>query len=251
MQYVWNPVNEEEKNRFFSDFLFEIPGLSKINNKLDLLLEFLLYAMHNEQNINDEKTKINYELNSLKGNLKDDDRSFIKNLFLFKLENKCKTCKNNNDYNLILNLNINEIIKNNSKTTDININSILKQKKNINIKCNLCNNHINTDKIKFITHPNILLIYIQEINNPNVKFNISLDLDLKDNISKNNKDKNTKYKLKGFIRENNNKNIISYSESPVDKNWYEYNNGKFPKKLTKFHSDNNYKIPNLLIYEKI
>ena len=89
-----------------------------------------------------------------------------------------------------------------------------------------------------------------EINNPNVKVKTSSDLDLKDNISKNNKDKNAKYKLKGFIRENNNKNLILYSESPVDKNWYEYKNEKI-EKLTKFHSDNNYKIPNLLIYEKI
>ena len=256
MKYMWDYNNSQGEKEFYSEFLYEIQALSHINNigdKLDLLIEFLLYSMHIEQTINDEKIKINYDLNSIKYNIKDDEKSFIKNLFLFKLENQCKTCKNANHYQLILNINMKETININSEIIYININTIFN--KNNTILCDLCSKPINNGKIEFKICPNILLIYFQEINIPNIRFIINEEIDLSDNISMDNKDEDKKYKLTGYIGENNENNkkiIMSYYKSLISGNWLLYKNGQLNFVLTEFNSRiNNYKFPNLLIYERI
>ena len=261
MQYLWDFNNNEKEKLLYFNLFIEIPELSKINNiydKLDLLIVFLLYAMHVEQNINDEKIKINYNLNSLKSNIKDNQNSFIKNIFPYKSENQCKSCKNTiNQENFILYLNIKKLIQKNPNTKDINIYTLLRQEKYITCNNDNCTKRINSDKIKIITCPNILLIYFQEINVPNINFNLNEVIDIKDIIIKNNEDKKTKYKLIGLLieyNENNRKNVISYSKSPVNNIWYEYKNGKCDIKGTTFdyiEKKNNCKVPNFLIYERI
>ena len=254
MQYVWNVNNNEEEKKLCFEFLYEIQALSQINNiydSLELLLDFLLYAMHIEQRINSEEIKINYDLNSIKNNIKEGEKSFIQKLFLFKLENQCKTCKNTNYYNFILNINMKEIIKNNSEIIDISINNILNLRKTLT--CKLCTKTINDYKIEFKICPKILVICFQEINLPNLRFKINEEIDLKNNISKNNKKDNIKYKLISIIREKKRKNVILYAKSPINNLWCEYRNGKIYNKNIKFNdnqNDYNYKIPNLLIYEK-
>ena len=253
VQYMWNYKIECEP----SIFLCEIQSLSKIDDiykNLDLLIEFLLYSMYKEEI---ENRDIDYQLNSLKKGDVEINESFIHNLFFFELEYICVECNHvkNKTNNFILYYNLKDFANQKS----LNIESFIKLKKDD--KCYKCNK---TKKFHYIFKncPKILLIFFKEIEWYH-KFSINnKGIDLKNNISKDNKEKSTKYHLIGLIKDfgvlsDEEKKVVSYSVSPVDNLWYEYinigidNNKSKNNESIKFDAiKNDSKMPNLLIYER-
>ena len=251
IQYIWYwKINSDEQKEKYLNFLYEIQSLSGINNiydKLDLLIEFLLLAIHSEQNLQNKEENISYKLNDLQNEFNKKNNSFIKDLIYFELE--CKKCHNKINFNnYILYLNIKELmlfnkIKNNKGT---NIENLLSLKQEI--YCYNCKKMINSKK-KFISYPKILIIIILDKEKDYIKFKLNEKLIIEK--------KKTEYELISLIKEFNkdnseeNKKVITYLKSPINNSWYKYEEQHSIESLSFDIIENDYSIPNLLIYKKI
>ena len=163
MQYMWYWKRISDEKVEYADLLIQIQSLSGMNNiydRLDLLIEFLLLAIHSEQNIDNKEENINYKLNNLQNEFNKKNNSFIKDLIFFELESSCDKCNNKIKFNnYILYYNISElmtynIIINNSGNTE----SLLSLKQEI--FCYKCENMIYSKK-RFISFPKILNFFLK------------------------------------------------------------------------------------------
>jgi hypothetical protein len=210
--------------------------------------------MHNEEII-EEKKKINYKLDSLKQTNIEKENSLIHDLFFFELE---YICENNHTNNMTSNFILYISLKDMKNQKNFNIESFLNTKK-LEI-CSKCNKR-QKFQFKFKNCPKILLIYFKEIDE-SMKLILNNNIDLKDIILMDKNEKSAKYNLIGIIKENgtfsnNDKKVISFSLSPINNLWYDYSNFE-----TAYQKDKNNKsikfddikkdskMPNLLIYEK-
>ena len=137
---------------------------------------------------------------------------------------------------------------NNIKNNTEKIESLLSLKQEI--FCNKCEIMINSKK-KFISYPKILIIIIQDKEKNHIKFELNEKLIIEK--------KKAEYELISLIKEFNkkdneehkNKNVITYFNSPINNLWYKYEEQHDIKSLTFDIIENDYSIPNLLIYIKI
>ena len=272
MQYMWHwkNISFEQKGQY-TDLLLEIQSLSGINNiydKLDLLIEFILLAIHSEQTINIKENKINYKLNELQIHFYRNNKSFIKDLIFCNLQLFCDKCNNKLYLNNYILYYIGDLIKINNITTKKveTIENLLSFKQEI--FCDKCQNIIYSNKI-FISLPKVLIIIIQDIRNNDIKFKISEKINIK-NVEKKKgeyelislikeiyKDKNDKKekeekekeeKEKGKIK---NKKVITYFKSPTNNSWYRFIEQNKIEPFFFKDIKNEDTIPSLLIYKKI
>ena len=253
MQYMWYWKRISDEKVEYADLLIQIQSLSGMNNiydRLDLLIEFLLLAIHSEQNIDNKEENINYKLNNLQNEFNKKNNSFIKDLIFFELESSCDKCNNKIKFNnYILYYNISElmtynIIINNSGNTE----SLLSLKQEI--FCYKCENMIYSKK-RFISFPKILIIIIQNTEKNQIKFKLNEILIIE-------KEK-AEYKLISLIKEFNknkydnevNKKVITYFNSPNNNLWYKYEENHSIESLSFNKIEIDYSIPSLLIYKKI
>ena len=230
---------------------------SKIFNNCKLLIEFLLMHMHNEQRKENKKNYIKFD--SLCYNSKDKMKEFYKNnktfiqaLFFFEIIHyyscsKCGECKN---YFISCVLEL-EYEKNKK-----DIHDLIKNLKQKNKKCEICNNKSFSSIIFFNSCPQFLIIEIKHNNKVKDKDNFKINdkIELKDYITKENHD-SIKYELVSFIKnppiEEENKEEIIYCKSPVNNEWYKYEGLRCEKKNIQDIIKNEKSIPYLLIYKNL
>ena len=282
------PFPEKDKKEIYKPIsLFNLLGYKNIiyksfnrKNPNDLIC-FILDILHNELISKNNNQKLNGNIkdrnNMIKigiKNFKNFNNSIISNNFNWfeireSLCNKCgETTYNFQTFNSF-SLDI-EVTFNYYKNKMNNIKEILtiydclefynftKQK---NAYCNFCNqslNKLNTTKI--FSSPNIFIFLLDrgiDFDNKkliDIHFNINEKIDLKNYIE--NSEAPSKYGITGIVSINMKlKKYVSFCKSPVDKNWYLYNDEINEKADIKtiLENHNNYKelIPCILIYEAI
>ena len=251
------------------------------------LMNYLLNILHNELNQKNKPNvivneNINDRLKVIKTgikNFKNSDNSIISNnLNWFEIKQcQCNKCKNTTfefltfvTFNLDLESTQKNINNNNNNNNDISL-TITDCIKNYNQpkKCKIyCSNCKSTEDIIcsskiFLTSHVIIFCINREIDFSEknkllqIKLNINEKIDLSNFIEEEKSPK--EYKLIGiiaiYLKENR---YINFCKSPVDKNWYYYNNEKkvedinleqILKKLNE-NEENEY-IPTTLIYKTI
>ena len=288
LYHLWNP-NEPNKyytTNYFIDILrskYEL-DIKKIDSK-DLLL-FLYENIHKElngmttQNIlnNENFVQKNEEDKLMKSrqNFYRENKSIIIDLFYFEEENAitCLNCQNKISnfamYNMLIfsleKMNSYKLSKNNNNL-NLNINDCLECHTNAErnqlgdtIYCHKCQQNVcYLLENKISSYPEILTIVLSRANKPSNSIYFSFDYTL-DNLDDymiklncNKKDLGTKYELIGIIIRTWDKgkegHFLSYCKSPVDKNWYCYDDINVKKSIDPIKEIR--VIPYILFYQKI
>ena len=116
--------------------------------------------------------------------------------------------------------------------------------------CNNCNNmYPFLNKNILYTIPEILIIALNREISSNIKLEFAEDLNLMNFIEM--KDTGFQLKLIGVITYVGNENYISYCKSPIDYQWYKYENDSVSKVLNFNEQILNYGVPYILFYQKI
>ena len=172
------------------------------------------------------------------------------NMLIFSLEkmNSYKLSKNNNN----LNLNINDCLECHTNAE--------RNQPDDTIYCHKCQQNVcYLLENKISSYPEILTIVLSRANKPSNSIYFSFDYTL-DNLNDymiklncNKKDLGTKYELIGIIIRTGDKgkegHFLSYCKSPVDKNWYCYDDINVKKSRDPIKEIR--VIPYILFYQKI
>ena len=235
-------------------FIAEIMEKSKqslILKDIKSLIEFLLLSMHYEQQINDNNT-IDYDIIKFKEKIGEEIKTFVRDIFFFKLESNC--CSKSYSTNCILFIDTNKVeIKNNES---IDIETLLSQRK-IKLKCDFCKK-TSSSNIKFKTFPKILIIVLDTTINYTFNYIEHIDIDFNKSFL-NFSNHNSKYELISIITKNDNdEKIETYCKYANDKNnWHQYKENNETKKsnskeIYTFDKIKQLKnMPYLLIYQQI
>ena len=207
--------NNNEDDESSQNFIF-ISEIGKYNVFKDIksLIGLLLLSMHFEQKLNNNNDFINYNINEFEKSINENEKSFISELFFFKLFNK-KQNKCSINYMLIFEID-NAFFKNENEK--INISTLLSSKK-ININFNN-NEKLEITKVKFESCPKILIILLKLKSNHNFKLYSNEEIDINDLILDKNKNNVSKYELISAI-ENLDNYYKTYCKSE-EKMWYEF-----------------------------
>ena len=273
------PFPEHKKRQIYKpDSLLTILGalniVYKSQNKRNPndLINFILNTLHNELNQIKEDIKtlnpnayhkkevINYEIKNF---LKNNNSIISNNLNWFEIkESKCTEC-NNNIYSLntfnVFELDILETFKL-KQNNAITINDCLKYYENpkkAHILCKNCGNSKILNCSKIYSSSNIFIFSLDrgdfDNNLINIPFIIEDKIDLTFHIEGNLKI----YELNAIVsitKDKEGKNIyVCFSKSPVDNNWYLYNDEKVQEvqldKIIICHNNNHQYIPCILSYK--
>jgi len=242
----------------------------KRRNPNDLLC-FILSTLHNElnrkKNMNVIKPNIQDKNNVITcgiNNFQNSNNSMISNVFnWFEIkESKCSQCSFSiysfQTYNT-LDLDINScstIFKNNPYLTIYNCLDYLISQKLSKSFCKNCNKYmqmINMSKI--YSSPNYFMFLLNRGNMEQNLLNINFKIEEKINLRKYIEFQNapTNYQLTGIVSiESQSQKYVSFCKSPVDKEWYFYNNEIIQKVdlnyVLNVHYNINY-IPSILCYK--
>ena len=228
---------------------------SFIFNNCKLLIEFLLLHMHNEQRkVNKENfIKLDSLCYNSKNEMKDEfyknNNTIIQKLFFFETLQYCKCSKCGDDYNYFINCVLELELEKEKK--EIKINDLFNNLSQKNKICKICQSKSLTSMILLNSCPQFLIIVINHNNKLKDIFRHTEKIELKDYITKDNKDTN-KYELVSFIKSppiEEEKDGIIYCKSPVNKEWYKYEGIKCEKMNINDIIKNEKSIPYLLIYK--
>ena len=251
-QNIWYGGNN---NQIYASL---IPDINKENIFKDckLLIQFLLLNMHNEQTKEKKENhkKFDFLIYNSIAQMRNDfytKQTIIQKLFFFEVKkyNYCKECKNGNNpkysINYVLEFQL-EIID--DEITIYNLLDTLFQKE----ECEACNNKKSLQYgIKFNSCPLFLIIIIKHENEFEDIFKLSANIKLKNYITEDNHDSN-EYELISFIKnppiEEEKKKGIIFCKSPVNNEWYKYEEFKIEKTNINDIIRKEKNIPNLLIY---
>ena len=258
---------------------------SNIGNDCKDLLFFLFENIHKELNTTIKKTRISQNIiynsnNEADNKLKrfrdiyyEQNKSIITDLFYFDQANiiTCLSCGAK-----IYNFNMNNLLifplektylfkkslENNFNSIDIKdcFNSYIKDETNKeNIYCHSCNKYSkHALETKISSFPEILIILLNRIKQLeyNIKVKLSYTLEDLDNymiqLDCNKNDRGINYELIGNILHNGKNGFGHFyciCKSPMDKNWYLYNDLNITKIKDPINNING--IPYLLFYQKI
>ena len=246
---------------------------TKTRNPIDLI-NFMLYTIHNELNTKKSFNKVlncdHFDRNSVIGseisNFINSNDSIISNLFsYFEIkENHCTLCKKIKyevQHFKTFDLDISNCFsKNENKIINIyDCLNYLSNSKKQNMQCQNCGQHCEINIFTTIySSPNIFIFLLDrgnfEENLMNIQFKIEEKIDLENYII--NQEAPKEYQLIGIVSiSRNDKIYIGFSKSPIDNQWYKYNEEKID--LIDFNSviDNNNNlnlyIPCILFYNLI
>jgi len=242
----------------------------KRRNPNDLLC-YILSTLHNElndkknmngvqPNIQDKNNVITCGIN----NFQNSNNSMISNLFnWFEIkESKCSQCSFSiyafQTYNT-LDLDINScsnIFKNNPYLTIYNCLDYLISQKSSKSFCKNCNKYMQMFNMsKIYSSPNYFMFLLNRGNMEQNLLNINFKIEEKINLRKYIEYQNapTNYQLNGIVSiESQSQKYVSFCKSPVDKEWYIYNNEQIQKvnlnDVLNAHNNINY-IPSILCYK--
>ena len=241
------------------------------NDLIIFVLEKLQKELNEKQSDNYDENKKNIDNNNgseimeeFINNYKNQNNDVISNnfnCFILK-ETCCKKCNNKiykpqsfNIYDLNIK-NCYEKYKNDILSIKDCLN-FLSQKKSINFFCSKCNQKTDFDSLeKIYSSPKIFVLILdrEDFNENLMKINFKIEetIDLSDFIE----DKNSHkiYKLIGIVsislRE---KKYLGFSKSPIDDEWYLYNDENVKKInidfVEKSHGQFNFYVPYILFYE--
>lgn len=257
------------------ELLGELNVVYKTNKKRNPndLLVFILNYLHNElktfnknnykssyPNYNDKNNVIQCQIYNMQFN----STIISNNLNWFEIKDiQCTKCGNIlyqcNSYN-IFELDINITYKINKKQITIyDCLKIYEFPKNQTLFCQNCRNYNNyIIRSKIFSSPNSFIFSLDrrdlDQNLIKIPFLIEDTINIKNYIE--NKDVPSKYQLTGIVSFNINYNkYISYCVSPVDKQWYEYNDEKCTltnlQNVVSINNNNKSAIPCILIYKSI
>ena len=250
--------------------IFETDKCINPNELLIYILDTLHDELNNPRNNNIISPKNNYDKTEVLqcGIMTFQNRynSIVSNLLnWFELkEISCETCNNStysfHTYNT-LDLDILGC-SNNNNNNPININNCLLYKfltKQKEAYCSICRKNTQmyfSSKIYFSSYEFIFLLNRGNMdpNLMNIKFFIEEKINLRNFIE--NQNAPSLYQLKGIVSiDLKNSKYVSFCMSPVDNNWYCYNDENIEllnlKQILQFHNNNNIFIPCILIYETI
>ena len=279
------PFPEKEKREIYDpNALFKVLGkLNKIyetyqrRDPNDLLI-FILNTLHNELNqIIDPNLEININYNDKKSVIKNGiklfknaDNSIISNQFnWFEMkELKCSECntisyqlKTFNTFTLDFEKSFNNIKAQKNILTIYDCLEYHKKAHQRNIFCNHCNNQKKMDcNSKILSSPIYFIFLIDRGGDyfEDTKKLLSIPFLLNDKIQLENFVDNEKapknYELIGILSISiNEKKYISICNSPVDNNWYLYNDENSKQvdinNIIKKHNESKELIPSILIYK--
>ena len=242
------------------------------------LINYLLNMLHNELNkvnklVNiegvDKKDKMKVIKAGVKKFQSSNNTIISNNLNWFEIKDcSCQKCKNTTFEFLTfitLNLDLESTQNQFNNKNQITIYDCLKnynEPKMMNIFCQFCNSNENIickSKIFLTSHALIFCMnrdidFSEKNKLLKIKFNLEEKIELSSFIEESRSPK--KYHLMGiisiFLPE---KRYVNFSESPVDKKWYYYNNEKkvedinLEEVLQRHNKDGNEYIPTILIYK--